>query len=310
MEFPYKKYFLNKPEWYIKNLLELKPICKKGEKGENYVEHQSKKSYSYDVVVPMIPNSYHMIDIITDYFTENQRIKALVKGEKCTPLEFWEKNKEELLKKTNDPEELRDLIWSEGPKEATQFKISSAYNIMKCIESDLKIDFSKSVVLDPSAGWGDRLILFGALGVKKYIGYDPNTNLQRGYQEIIETFKFKAKVNPEPFEEVIITPYSYDIVFTSPPYFDVETYTNQKTQSIQKYSNQDKWINEFFTDYIMNAWGALKRGGVFLVHIGDSKNLHVVLFLHKLMENFGAKKYKNFGIQGQKNILPMWSWVK
>ena len=60
-------------------------------------------------------------------------------------------------------------------------------------------------VLDPSAGWGDRMITAIACGdlVAEYHGYDPNADLKEAYQEIIDrldTYK-KCKYYIQPFQD-------------------------------------------------------------------------------------------------------------
>ena len=39
---------------------------------------------------------------------------------------------------------------------------------------------------------------------------------------------------------------SLDFAFTSPPYFDTEKYSNEKTQSYLKYSNINTWKESFY----------------------------------------------------------------
>jgi hypothetical protein len=307
--YPYKKNFMNDPLWYMENLLKYKAIIIKAT-NEKYTELKSKKQYNYDIIVKLQKTDYETINMITDYFTEEERLKAIVKGQKYSPIEYWNNNWKELIKQTNDIKKLRDLIWKNGPKEATQFKITSAYSIFKYIEKDLDLNLSKCNILDPSSGWGDRLIMSIGLNFNKYVGYDPNVNLQKGYNEINTYFgKTNYKVIPEPFEDATLKQ-NFDFVFTSPPYFDVEDYTNDKNQSIKRYPNVDKWINVFFNDYITNAWNALKIGGIFMIHIADSRNLQICLYLNQLMDSIGAKKYKLFGIEGENFIFPVWTWKK
>ena len=87
-------------------------------------------------------------------------------------------------------------------------------------------------------------IAFISLNAKEYIGFDPNDNLQKGYNKIIKTFTKLNKQNqiindyhyqviPDGFENSKFNNY-FDIVFTSPPYFDVEDYDNSNKQSIKK----------------------------------------------------------------------------
>jgi 16S rRNA G966 N2-methylase RsmD len=260
--------------------------------------------------------------MLTDYFNEEERIKVKVKNSILSPYQYYQLNKDIILKLYNKKlypnnkdriYNMREYIYK-NCKEATLFKITSGYSIIRYIIKDLKLNINKIDVLDPSSGWGDRLIIFLSLKVKSYTGYDPNINLQNGYNKIITTLGNKQqqknyKINCLGFEYCKDIN-KYDIVFTSPPYFDYEEYTNDETQSYIKYNTFDKWKNDFFKNYIINCYNACKSGGVICIHISDNKDMHIVKYLHEIMNKLNCKKYINFGIIGNKNILPMWSWIK
>ena len=94
-----------------------------------------------------------------------------------------------------------------------------------------------SRVLDFSAGWGDRLV--GAAAAKTVLSYqafDPNTDLIAGHTAIIERLVDEPRrknfsVIYEPAQHVEL-PYgrTYDLIFTSPPFFDLEIYTDKARQ--------------------------------------------------------------------------------
>ena len=42
----------------------------------------------------------------------------------------------------------------------------------------------------------------------------------------------------------------FDMCLTSPPYYDLEVYSHEETQSIQKFKSYDEWINEFIKPII------------------------------------------------------------
>ena len=61
----------------------------------------------------------------------------------------------------------------------------------------------------------------------------------------------------------------YDTVFTSPPYFSVERYSYEDTQSWVRYKEIDDWNENFLQKTIKNLWVSIKSGGYLLVNIAD-----------------------------------------
>src|SRR4051812_29978888 len=108
--------------------------------------------------------------------------------------------------------------------------------------------------LDISAGWGDRLVGAIACDLDLYVGVDPNQNLKSGHDAIIRTLADDGSgtLNPkyqivyQPFQSATIPDTQFDLVFTSPPYFDFEIYTKETPgQSIDDFPNFDKWLVSF-----------------------------------------------------------------
>jgi len=129
-------------------------------------------------------------------------------------------------------------------------------------------------VLDPCAGWGDRLVAACAADIE-YVGYDPNKNLESCYDEIITRFASNnQRVEIECFENSPTWFEEFDLVFTSPPYFDTERYavgsTVEKDQSWYRYDDLGAWLDFFMLPLIEKSYSALKDGGYFALNIKDS----------------------------------------
>jgi hypothetical protein len=75
----------------------------------------------------------------------------------------------------------------------------------------------------------------------------------------------------QPAEDVDFTKYkdTFDTVFTSPPYFNVERYSYDDTQSWVKYKEIDEWNENFLQKTLKNLWCSVKSGGYLLVNISD-----------------------------------------
>jgi hypothetical protein len=145
-----------------------------------------------------------------------------------------------------------------------------------------------SIVVDPCAGWGGRLL--GTLCVKRshrvtYYATDPNERLQDAYAGLTRraTIWLKrdikapraAKVFPRPFEKWIRTKTARrlfgktDLVMTSPPYFSAEVYDTSLKQSANRYKNYGVWCEKFYRPLIQGAFDLLRPGGTFVLNVAN-----------------------------------------
>ena len=183
-------------------------------------------------------------------------------------------------------------------------------------------DTTKAKWLDISAGWGDRLITAIACDVEKYVGFDPNTELQKGHTSIINTFgggdTDRFKVIYEPFEKGIdsisvqIPQGSFNVVFTSPPFFDFEQYSKQKTQSTEQYDSYDKWKNEFLFVSIGKAYNHLEVNGKLALYIVDIGGHSIVSSIFTYIET-NCKDLQYIGmiasVSSSTNKIPKPTWI-
>jgi hypothetical protein len=97
------------------------------------------------------------------------------------------------------------------------FKPSTAKYIYKL--------FKAKNVLDPTAGWGGRMLGAMSLGIN-YTGIDTNINLKEGYDGMLSNFRYQGNMKMI-WEDCLKVDYSkikYDLVLTSPPYVNMEIY--------------------------------------------------------------------------------------
>ena len=136
-------------------------------------------------------------------------------------------------------------------------------------------------VLDFSAGWGDRLAgFYGSETGEYYLGIDPRKENHPIYHKQAEFYDkhrtlFEVEKRYEfiesPAEDVDFSEYedTFDTVFTSPPYFNVERYSYDDTQSWVKYKDIKDWNEKFLQKTLKNLWCYVKAGGYLLVNISD-----------------------------------------
>jgi hypothetical protein len=150
-------------------------------------------------------------------------------------------------------------------------------NVAKALYDYLEVEN----VLDFSAGWGDRLAGFYASETgKHYVGIDPRKENHPIYQQQADWYEKhrtffevekKAEFHCSAAEDFDFSQYQnhFDIVFTSPPYFNVERYSYDDTQSWVRYKSIDAWNEEFLHKVIHNLWGSIRSGGYLAVNIAD-----------------------------------------
>ena len=167
--------------------------------------------------------------------------------------------------------------------------IRMATTLRKYVASQFKPSIAKAFydyyasesVLDFSAGWGDRLAgFYCGTTTKHYVGIDPNTNNHPGYKKQVEFYKKhqtwfeepkKVDLICSPAEDVDYSKYHdhFDMVFTSPPYFDVERYSDADTQSWVRYKNIDSWNKNFLHKTLGKIIPAIRTGGRLAINIAD-----------------------------------------
>jgi len=150
-----------------------------------------------------------------------------------------------------------------------------------CVAKAIYDKYKCKNVLDFSAGWGDRLAGFYASDFGElYVGIDPkkeNPPIYRQQAEFYEKHRTlfegerKCEFINEPAEDADLSKYEgmMDIVFTSPPYFNVERYSHDDTQSWVRHKAIDDWNKLFLHKALDNVWKTLRQGGLLMVNISD-----------------------------------------
>ncbi len=218
-------------------------------------------------------------NIASDYFHQDERWKCDATGYP-SPQKTWETEKFRLtlfkalfsLKvKEINPQVFRTII-SLRKYIAAQFRPSAAKIIYDMYKPDTVLDFSM--------GWGDRLLgAHASHFVKKYVGIDPNKNLHYGYKRQIAKYdaiwgkikEFKLICGRAEDESIVLDD-EFDMIFTSPPYFDKEKYDQSEDQSYKMYKGFDSWMDNFLCKTIKLRSQNLKSGGLLIINISDKRN--------------------------------------
>lgn len=172
---------------------------------------------------------------------------------------------------------------------------------------------NKGVVFDPCAGYGGRL--FGALasGVI-YHGIDINPDTVQGNRELARSLGLESKVILEHSSIEDFAPPSEvaDLVFTSPPYYDLERYGYENAY----FSAQD-WEDRFLRTLVSKAYQVLKSGGVLALNV-PAKPVSGYCILDRVMKlalesgfDFLETLYMPIrGVKSGEKVEPIVSFVK
>lgn len=137
-------------------------------------------------------------------------------------------------------------------------------------------------VYDYSAGYGGRLLGISCSNMSyNYLGIDPNTETIKYlnyFNEILdEAVGFKGTIVQHVSEEY--KPNDIDLAFSSPPYFNLEKYSDEETQCMVRYSTLDEWFSGYAEPTVENIYNSLNQDGIFATNIADYKT-------------YGKKEYK------------------
>jgi hypothetical protein len=127
--------------------------------------------------------------------------------------------------------------------------------------------FSPTCILDMTAGWGGRLVGACALDIPGYIGIDNNPALREPYARLTAFLEPQTRTKIDMrFCDALTVDYSklkYDMVFTSPPYYDLEQYGDTSFTKISK----TEWDNEFYRPLFRETFLYLAKGGYYCLNI-------------------------------------------
>jgi 16S rRNA G966 N2-methylase RsmD len=164
------------------------------------------------------------------------------------------------------------------------YKITNAIHIYNIYKPSVAI-------MDPFCGFGGRLV--GAM-VKdiNYIGIDLNKDLEPSYQKLLQNFGDKTtstiQLLFQDSNEIDYSKYKYDMVFTSPPYENIEIYKYMKKQTIEEW-------NIFYKEVFQKLWDNLEVNGTYIININENIYTRILepLFGNALEKMLLKKSSKN-----------------
>ena len=265
--------------------------------------------------------SYMRMDIITDIYSEKERLKCVVYGNK-PPIEMW-LDKDILRKVLTECINTYDMISTFSLRESLYstrlIKYCNLYKVS--IVKQVITLFNAKRIIDLSCGWGDRLI--GSMGAKAecYHGCDPNVNMTPIYKEMVRDLNQGTDVNIQTVkaEDYVIKENYYDLFHSSPPFWIKEVYPDVDTTV-----SLDDWKVNFLYVYVKKAVHSVKKGGYITIYISEYGKIQYCNDMNDYINKMGLCEYIGcIGIASEKvdsisakgntidiNRYPIWVWKK
>ena len=244
---------------YYNNYVDKKKILEDFQKLKGYKPKIKNSSYQNSKVFFL--ENYNTINRITDYFSEDCRVRCSFKNN-LPPIEKFKEIKD--LVNPNMSYDKIDKILYENIKNCSNLNATLIVSVFKFLKPKKVLDFS--------AGWGDRLIASMAYGCE-YTGVDPSNCMHERYEKMIKTLggknKKDYKVYKKGFEDFKVEKSKYDLVFTSPPFFDLEIYEDSETQSVKRFNNIEDWKKSFLFPSLKKSFIGLQKEGYLAIYVSD-----------------------------------------
>jgi tRNA1(Val) A37 N6-methylase TrmN6 len=209
---------------------------------------------------------------LSDFFTQEARMRSSFLG-KITPYDFFTTNRAKIIRDIGySPtyDSVYSYIWNNS---------SMCSNFPTLVVKKALEIYKPQNVFDPCAGWGDRMITCASHNVS-YTGVDPNKMLIPGYSKMIsmldlDTDNYRLISQPiEEFDHTSISP--VDMVFTSPPFFDMERYTKSRNQSYLRYRDYDEWRKNFLELMLDVSIDVLKKEGILALYVNNIRRYNIL----------------------------------
>ena len=129
-------------------------------------------------------------------------------------------------------------------------------------------------IYDYSAGYGGRLLGITSSNMRyNYIGIDPNTETIKYLNYLNNCIEEAVGIKGEIIQSVSeeYQPNDIDLAFSSPPYFNLEKYSDEKTQCMVRYRTLNEWFSGYAEPTIKNIYKGLNKDGIFATNIADYK---------------------------------------
>jgi tRNA1(Val) A37 N6-methylase TrmN6 len=292
--YPYHRYFVDNKHIHecFKELKKYNPT--------NQIQKCEK--YFIDIIPiidPIIDESYLVIKqdqeqktsiYLSNFFNENIRLEAKRCDYKYCPMEYLFYESDKIF---NECINFRGAINMLTLRHSIYFQKLEVTRFNPTLIIDMSHLFGAKKIIDFTAGYGDRLV--GAMSKNlTYYGIDINFRLKPGHEEMVNFFSKESKSHVAMYyDDARNHKYrmkeKYDLIFTSPPYFNCEQYEGIDIST--QYKNEENWVDDFLIKSIKNAIPHLKKNGHIALALNHSKmgDKYIYIMLDRMKKNKIAK---------------------
>lgn len=128
----------------------------------------------------------------------------------------------------------------------------------------MSTDIKEGVVFDPCAGWGGRMLGTVSAGWR-YVACEPNPTTFDNLQRMVDFLGIGScvELHCQPAEQFDIESLDrVDVVLTSPPYFDLEIYSQDPDQCYNQWNDWTAWRDQWFEPLVRRCQQKLSSGGL------------------------------------------------
>jgi hypothetical protein len=125
--------------------------------------------------------------------------------------------------------------------------------------------FGAKQVLDVCVGWGGRMLGSACIPGVHYMGIEPCLKTYEGLTKICKDLALNNVTLLNGCAEHILptlgTTTKFDLAITSPPYYNLEVYSNETTQS-HMYGTYEQWVESFLKPVVHGVLDRLTETGI------------------------------------------------
>lgn len=244
-----------------------------------------------------IKNNTRIGNKFVDFFTFPYRLETISK-KKMTYWDFVssvEYQNKKYIKSLMEYQDAKGIEYYTGMYSIFKLHCGSCSLFKPTIVMKIIQDFQPNCILDFTMGWGTALLGSCAMNLPEYIGIDSNIDLVTPYCKMGTKLKHLGTTTKFTFmfKDCLDVDYSklkYDMVFTSPPYYNVEVYPHMEAKTIKQWTD---WYNKIFT----MTYKYLEPNGYFIINILTKiyKSVLIPLFgeAHHIINYKKKQRYTN-----------------
>lgn len=190
-------------------------------------------------------------------------------GNESSPLAAWNDD-EKLRRALRYCIRMNDSLGETDVRTAVATLVSRRASIMRpAVAKALYDTFHPGRIVDPCAGWGSRMLAAVSASID-YVGVDAssvvqaaNGDLRSACVDFLGREVSAVDLHHGRAEELLGSGAlgGCDLVFTSPPYFDMERYLPEEGQSYVTYPTPASWEREFLRPLLAGAAREVEAGG-------------------------------------------------